>query len=388
MLERRQQRTYSVSAKVDENNSIIELSDSNNSYMNAAFIGCRTGCKRRPHWHNFVDAKQSCSRQYDCFYGKSENQGTVASASGAHGITVVLKNSAGSTIQTLNGTYSGALASGASANVSIPGSWTAINGTIRLRQPSQRDVNEVAAKQANNVNTANLVVYSVRGASVPYSRYDTDDATRGGGATLQSAPTFDQSLIASEASGQKYIALPSNGSYLQWTVRQGEGGAGVTMRFTMPDSADGMGLNGSLDVYVNNVKAKTIALSSYYNWQYFSGDMPADAPGGGRPLFRFDEVHWKLDTPLQPGDTIRIQKANGDSLEYGVDFIEVEPVPTAIAQPANSVSVTDYGAIANDGQDDLATFKSAVTAAAAVGKTLYIPSGTFHLSKDVGDRFG
>ncbi|WP_338131103.1 right-handed parallel beta-helix repeat-containing protein [Cohnella rhizosphaerae] len=152
------------------------------------------------------------------------------------------------------------------------------------------------------------------------------------------------------------------------------------MRFTMPDSGDGMGLNGSLDVYVNGTKVKTVSLSSYYNWQYFSGDMPADAPGGGRPLFRFDEVHWKLDTPLAPGDTIRIQKGNGDSLEYGVDFLEIEPVPAAVARPTNAVSVTDYGAVANDGQDDLAAFKSAVTAAVSAGKTLYIPEGTFNLS--------
>ncbi|WP_127531592.1 discoidin domain-containing protein [Paenibacillus kobensis] len=219
-----------------------------------------------------------------------------------------------------------------------------------------------------------------RGASFPYSRYDTQDATRGGGATLQSAPTFNQAQTASEASGQSYIALPANGSYAQWTVRQGQGGAGVTMRFTMPDSADGMGLNGSLDVYVNGVKVKTVSLTSYYSWQYFSGDMPGDAPSAGRPLFRFDEVHWKLDTPLQPGDTIKIQKGNGDTLEYGVDFLEIEPVPTAVAQPANSLSVTNYGAVANDGQDDLAAFKATVTAAVAAGKSVYIPAGTFNLS--------
>nr|5ZRU_A Chain A, Alpha-1,3-glucanase [Niallia circulans]5ZRU_C Chain C, Alpha-1,3-glucanase [Niallia circulans] len=225
----------------------------------------------------------------------------------------------------------------------------------------------------------NLVVYAQRGASMPYTRYDTDDAARGGGATLQSAPNFDQALTASEASGQRYIALPSNGSYAQWTIRPGEGGDGVTMRFTMPDSANGMGLNGSLDVYVNGVKAKTVPLTSYYSWQYFSSDHPADTPAGGRPLFRFDEVHWKMDTPLQPGDTIRIQKSGADSLEYGVDFLEIEAVPAAIARPANSVSVTDFGAVANDGQDDLAAFEAAVNAAVTSGKILYIPAGTFHL---------
>jgi hypothetical protein len=371
--------SYAVTAKVDESNAVIELNENNNSYTSPSsltvsqvassdLVGTVSWTPSNPVANNTV-----------AFNVNLKNQGTIASASGSHGITVVLKNSAGSTIQTFIGSYSGILAAGANVNVAIPGTWTAVNGNYTVTTTVSVDANEVTTKQANNVNTTSLVVYAARGASMPYSRYDTDDATSGGGATLQSAPTFDQALIASEASGQRYVSLPSNGSYLQWTVRPGQGGAGVTMRFTMPDSADGMGLTGSLDVYVNGVKAKTIPLTSYYSWQYFSGDMPADAPGGGRPLFRFDEVHWKLDTPLQPGDTIRIQKAN-DNIEYGVDFIEIEPVPAAVPRPANSVSVTDYGAVPNDGLDDLAAFKAAVSAAVASGKTMYIPEGTFNLS--------
>ncbi|WP_025704867.1 CARDB domain-containing protein, partial [Paenibacillus graminis] len=313
--------SYALSVKVDENNTVIEQNDSNNSYTNPSnlvvapvassdLIGVASWTPAAPVAGNTLG-----------FTVNLKNQGTVASTNGAHGITVVLKNTAGSTIQTFSGSYSGVIAAGASVNISIPGTWTAGNGNYTVTATVAADANELPAKQANNVNTSNLVVYAQRGASVPYSRYDTDDAVRGGASALKSAPNFDQSQIASEASGQRYIALPSNGSYAQWTVRHGQGGAGVTMRFTMPDAADGMGLNGSLDAYVNGVKVKTISLTSYYSWQYFSGDQPGDAPSAGRPLFRFDEVHWKLDTPLQPGDTIRIQKNNGDSLEYGVDFL-------------------------------------------------------------------
>ncbi|WNS45355.1 discoidin domain-containing protein [Paenibacillus sp. MMS20-IR301] len=372
--------TYPLSATVDESNLIIEQNDSNNSYTSpTALIVAPVASSDLTGTATWSPGNPVANTNV-AFTVNLKNQGTIASAGGAHGITLVLKNSAGATVQTFTGSYSGVLAAGASVNVSIPGSWTAVNGNYTVTTTVAVDANEVATKQANNVNTANLVVYALRGASVPYSRYDTEDATRGGAAALRTAPDFDQALTASEASGQSYIALPSNGAYAQWTVRAGQGGAGVTMRFTMPDSADGMGLTGALDVYVNGSKAKTIPLTSYYAWQYFSGDQPGDAPSAGRPLFRFDEVHWKLDTPLQPGDTIRIQKNNGDSLEYGVDFLEIEPVPAAISRPANTVSVTDYGAVAGDGQDDLAAFNSAVTAAVAGGKTLYIPAGTFNLS--------
>ena len=155
-----------------------------------------------------------------------KNQGNKATASGSHAISVALKNPAGSTIQTFNGSYHGALAAGASATVQIPGTWTAANGSYTLTTTVAPDANEVPVKRENNVNHANLTVYSSRGASMPYTRYDTDDAIRGGGALLKSAPTFDQALTASEASGQRYVALPSSGSNLEWTVREGEGAPG------------------------------------------------------------------------------------------------------------------------------------------------------------------
>ena len=247
---------------------------------------------------------------------------------------------------------------------------------------ASNQISATTSEEGNNGGGDGWEPNGTHGAQVPYKRYDTEHATYGGGAQLKTAPTFIQSLTASEASGQAYIALPSNGSYAQWTVRATEGGAGVTMRFTMPDSANGMGLTGGLDVYVNGVRAQAVPLTSYYNYQYFNpgGGHPADTPAGGNPLFRFDEVHWKLSTALQPGDVIRIVKANGDNLEYGVDFLEIEPVPAALARPGNSVSVTDFGAIANDGNDDLAAFNAAVTAAVTNNQTLYIPAGTFHLS--------
>ncbi|WP_042198771.1 discoidin domain-containing protein [Paenibacillus camerounensis] len=371
--------SYSVSAKADEDNLVIEQNEANNSYSHTTALAVNpvssSDLAVTAAWTPGMPSAGSSV----AFSVNIKNQGTVASAGGAHPVTLVLKNAAGATLQTFNTSYNGVIAAGASVNAAIPGSWTAVNGNYTVSTSIAADGNEVPAKQTNNTSSVNLVVYAQRGASVPYSRYDTEDAVKGGAAALRTAPTFDQSLTASEASGQQYIALPSNGSYAEWTVRSGQGGAGVTMRFTMPDSSDGMGLSGSLDVYVNGTKAKTVALTSYFNWQYFSGDMPSDSPGGGRPLFRFDEVHFKLDTALKAGDTIRIQKTNGDAYEYGVDFLEIEPVPAVIARPAGAVSVTDHGAIANDGKDDLAAFKAAVTAAVAANKTLYIPEGTFHL---------
>jgi polygalacturonase len=87
-----------------------------------------------------------------------------------------------------------------------------------------------------------------------------------------------------------------------------------------------------------------------------------------------------LDVALKAGDVLKIQKGNGDALEYGVDFVEIEPVPTAKAALANSLSVTDYGANGSDQADDLAAFDACIAAAKAQGKNVYIPSGKFYIS--------
>ncbi|KAJ1553856.1 hypothetical protein HK405_006712, partial [Cladochytrium tenue] len=218
------------------------------------------------------------------------------------------------------------------------------------------------------------------GATVPYFRYDSLDASIGGGASLQSAANFDQSQTASEASGQSVISLPSVGAYAKWTIRTSQGGDGITMRFTMPDTADGLGLKGSLAVLVNDVTALSVDVSSYWNWQYTSGGVLQDAPGNGAsPFFRFDEVHFRLGTPLKAGDTIAILKSIDDGIPYGVDFLEIETVPAAIPMPSEAVSVTSFGAVADDGVDDLDAFNRALAAAVASGVPLYIPSGTWNL---------
>ncbi|SFD77441.1 Por secretion system C-terminal sorting domain-containing protein [Chitinophaga sp. CF118] len=217
-----------------------------------------------------------------------------------------------------------------------------------------------------------------RGAyQLPYIRYESDNAILDGGAALQQSPQFIQTDIASEASDQKYVSLTANGASIEWTATQAA--QGVNLRFTLPDDNTGAGLTGSLGLYVNGVKVKTIPLSSYWAYQYFPQADPVQTPGG-KTFMRFDEVHFRLDNPINIGNTISIRKDNSDAITYGVDFIELEPVPAALTQPANYLSVTAYGAVANDQTDDFAAFNACIAAAASQGKNVYIPAGKFLLS--------
>ncbi len=220
---------------------------------------------------------------------------------------------------------------------------------------------------------------SSRGAQMPYTRYESEAGTRGGGATLEQSPQFNQHEIASEASNQQYVSLPANGSYVEWTV--GQTVQGVNLRFTLPDNAAGTGQSGSLGLYVNRVKVQTIHLSSYWAYQYFPQGQfePVQTPGG-KTFMRFDEVHFRLADPVTAGSKIRIAKDHGDALVYGVDFLELEPVPDPLDAPGNALWVTAYGAVANDQGDDHAAFTQCLAAAASQGKNVYIPAGRFLLS--------
>lgn len=216
------------------------------------------------------------------------------------------------------------------------------------------------------------------GAAMPYVRYDSGEAELGGGAELKTAYDWNLEEIASQASNQSYVNLPSDGAYAEWTVETS--GNGVTMRFTLPDTEDGMGQDGSLDVYVNGSKIKTIDLTSYYMWQYMDGS-PNDAPGKGTACFAFDEVHFLLEEMLEPGDKIRIQSSGANGLIYGVDFIELEEADAPIEQPSNSYSVTDFGAVADDGEDDYEAITVCIAAANEAEKDVYFPAGTYHINR-------
>lgn len=228
------------------------------------------------------------------------------------------------------------------------------------------------------------------GAKMPYTRYDSTDAVLSGGAILKTSTDWNPNNIATQASAQSYVGLPGSGSSVEWTMKTT--GAGVTMRFTLPDGNGGTGVKGSLDVYVNNKKVKTVKLDSFWMWQYFNfgSGSPSDS-AGAIGAFAFDEVHFLLDTPLKSGDKIKIQSTGAGGYEYGVDFLEIEDVPEAIEQPDNSVSVEEYGAVAYGEHGDrdtfdaaiasknTAAFKQAVADADKKGMDLYIPEGTYLL---------
>lgn len=216
---------------------------------------------------------------------------------------------------------------------------------------------------------------------MPYTRYEADAAQTITSATEKVAATFDQSETAAEASGQKYIELANGESAIEWEVATP--GDGVTLRFTLPDSDTGGGLQSDVDVYINDELDQTVVLSSYYSWQYFENFEPSNDPGGTHARMRFDEVHFRLGQNLVVGDKLKIKKKNSDSIAIGIDFIELEEVPALLAKPEGFESILDHGAIANDGVSDLGALNTALSAANNAGTGVYIPEGQFDFDNKI-----
>lgn len=230
-----------------------------------------------------------------------------------------------------------------------------------------------------------LAQSSDRGATLmPYTRYEADVGALNNAQVLQTT-NFDISTTASEASQQKFVNLPSAGSSVEFTVSTA--GNGVTLRYTMPDSSDGKGLDGEVDVYINGQFDKTVAVTSRWAWQYFINKEPENHPlpfaSTDYIAMRFDETHFLLNRTVNSGDKIRIQKKTNDSNAYGIDFIELESVPAAISKPAGYVSIADFGGVPNDGNSDLTAFNSALTAAGNAGTGVYLPPGKWDFNNKV-----
>ena len=95
------------------------------------------------------------------------------------------------------------------------------------------------------------------GATVPYTRYEAEEASRSDGTALERSDDLESTAI--EASGQSYVALKDQDSSLDFTATSAANA--LDLRFTLPDHK-----SGQVQVYINNDLAATLTLSSETAW--------------------------------------------------------------------------------------------------------------------------
>jgi hypothetical protein len=135
------------------------------------------------------------------------------------------------------------------------------------------------------------------------------------------------------------------------------------------------------------VPSRTEIATRNNNYNSSDNQNPAD----GNPRVFYDESHaFVTGTPIAPGSTFSLQKSSSSTAAYyDVDVIDVENPPAPLTQPANSVSITSCGAVADntptngaaDSQavDSRAAIQNCINQAQSQAKILWIPQGTFYV---------
>ncbi len=216
-----------------------------------------------------------------------------------------------------------------------------------------------------------------RGATVPFTELEAEEAATNGSVI---GPDRTYTTLPSEASGRSAVRLDAAGEYVEFTLPK-EANA-LTLRYAVPDSAQGTGLTAPAGLSADGQQLKDLELTSKYGWFY--GSYPFTNTPGENPHHFYDETRALLGKTLKAGTKVRVTLPSTRAADWAVvDLADFELVPEPAAQPAGSLSVTDFGADASGGQDSTSAFQEAVDAGKAQGKEVWIPRGTFELTDHV-----
>ncbi|WP_141504484.1 S-layer homology domain-containing protein [Paenibacillus luteus] len=263
-------------------------------------------------------------------------------------------------------------------------SWSKTSLAVQLRKginiiTFQKDTADSGQLWLDSLLIKNSVGIAYRGATLPYLTYEAEHGETNGELL---GPSRSYREIAAEASGRQAVKLADEGEYVEFTLAKAANS--LVLRYVIPDSADGAGLNETLSLYVNGEFKQNLALSSKHGWEYGSYPWSNDPKQGNAHRF-FDEIHARIgDIPA--GATLRLQKNADNAADYYIiDLVDLEQVDGPLTKPEGFVSVTDFGAVSGDGNDDTAAFYGAMSAAKEQGKGVWFPEGEFELKADVID---
>jgi len=214
------------------------------------------------------------------------------------------------------------------------------------------------------------------GADTPWTTYEAE-AMKTNGVVL--GPKYAAHLLETESSGQKYVKLAEVGGFIEFAAASDANA--LVIRYSLPDSQEGGGVDSSLELLINGQEARTLALTSHYARIY--GAYPfSNTPADGIPRNFYDEIRVK-DLHIAKSDVIRLQKNTADGHYCVVDLVDLENVPAPLAAPANALSVLDFGAGGKGVTDDTTALKACLAEALKQGRTVWIPAGEYKLTGDI-----
>ncbi|WP_405809088.1 discoidin domain-containing protein [Streptomyces sp. NBC_01520] len=347
--------TYSVSAAVDPTDTIVEQDNTNNSRTAASklVVGQSPGPDLEVLGITSSPSNPAVGAAVT-FTVSVHNRGTTAVSSST--VTRLLAET-----DTLNGT-TGAVPAGGTVSVPISGTWTAKSGGANLTATA--DATGVVAETDENNNVFSRAIVVGRGAAVPYTEYEAEQADYQG-TLLESDQerTFGHTNFATESSGRESVRLNSTGQYVEVTSTVPSNS--IVVRNSIPDAPGGGGTEATISLYIDGTFARKLTLSSRHSWLYGDTDSPEGLTNQPQADARrlFDESNALLGQTYPAGTKFRLQRDAGDSASfYVIDLVDLEQVAPPAAQPAGCTPITTYGAVPNDGIDDTDAIQRAVTA--------------------------
>lgn len=245
-----------------------------------------------------------------------------------------------------------------------------------------------------------------RGATVPFLEQEAENASTNGTVIGPSRTAYD---VEAEASGRKAVALQP-GQYVEFTLPHAANA--ITVRYSIPDAANGGGITAPLDVTVagKNKRTLTLTLTSRYGYLYnqypFSNDpnegllhadwwvaecacVPAftdpvptfETPF--RPMKFYDEERLLLGKTYKAGEVLRLTAPAGTPAAATViDLIDTELVgkPHVRLLAAN---VLLFGADPFGKKDSAAAFDKAIAFAKKARLKVYVPPGTYRVDRHI-----
>ncbi len=93
-------------------------------------------------------------------------------------------------------------------------------------------------------------------------------------------PNSKPGRVETESSGRKCVKLAAAGQSVEFTAR--EAANAIVLRYSVPDSQDGVGVDSTLSLYQNGKRVQRLPVTSRYSWLY--GRYPfTNNPRAGTP---------------------------------------------------------------------------------------------------------
>lgn len=212
--------------------------------------------------------------------------------------------------------------------------------------------------------------------------------------------------VESESTGKANVKIIEEGGYVEFTVPEWFTGTtdrtALTVRHSIPDKFDernySVGQKGKMTVTLNGEPlmfrdsyteqtSDHLTLSNEYVIGYGSVQH-AGASGLVKSDYAsnfYSDAIGIIEGTIKPGDIIRLIPEITEDVNFCyIDCVDLENIPEISEKPASFLSITECGAIPNDGQDDAEAFRAAIEAVRNDSYTyagIWIPQGQFDMIK-------